>query len=536
MRPRSSSASSSADAANPMLPLSQPATAASLARVAAAALPSAPSRPLSAARRIVLPLFQRFDALGHVMTCLVLAWLAGVGGFSFVCVLLLAAFLYHYDSHRTQRIKRTLEHQIRTAIKEEQKRIALAANGDELEPWAPRGEPAAWFNAFFDELWPNLANWVSQASMEKLKTLLETALNSKKPPAIESLTISEMHLGNLAPSFDNVIGYKPRSADYRLEFDLSWTARAGKAGMSGSAKPPQIVIDLGLGSKLMSVRLKEALLIQDFAVNGRMRFDCTFVPRFPYVHSLAISFVNKPEIDFAVKPLKAFDIMDIPLLKNLVSESFASVLHNVMLLPKSVVVPFHLMFPGKGGVPHAPGASGQQPTTNAAVVVNEPPPSVLTDDPHQRVSAIQRSKKEGDLAGLLHVRLFQVRALDLDRVSANGTPYCLLAVGSQVCASAAVKRSKQPVWDEFFEMIVSRSAERTLELTVLCRDDAGDTVLGRALADFSQQQPSEPRDLWLPVTPVLKKNEQTLTKKDEMQVHVNLRFVPERSNNKKPDS
>jgi Ca2+-dependent lipid-binding protein len=100
---------------------------------------------------------------------------------------------------------------------------------------------------------------------------------------------------------------------------------------------------------------------------------------------------------------------------------------------------------------------------------------------------VEKSKKDGEFAGLLHIRILEAKKLLVDRISSNANPYCIVTAGPhEVFTTNAVKRGKITTWNEFFELLVKKQKEKKVEVTVMARDTVnGDDFLGMAIVDFT---------------------------------------------------
>ncbi len=50
-----------------------------------------------------------------------------------------------------------------------------------------------------------------------------------------------------------------------------------------------------------------------------------------------------------------------------------------------------------------------------------------------------------------------------------------------------MKRTKNPIWNEFFELLVKNNRDKKVEVTVMARDVVnGDDFLGMIVIDFSE--------------------------------------------------
>lgn len=58
-------------------------------------------------------------------------------------------------------------------------------------------------------------------------------------------------------------------------------------------------------------------------------------------------------------------------------------------------------------------------------------------------------------------------------------PYCILSTGPhEVFTTGCAKHVRNPLWNEFFELLVKKQRDKILEVSVMARDNEGDVFLG----------------------------------------------------------
>jgi len=186
-------------------------------------------------------------------------------------------------------------------------------------------------------------------------------------------------------------------------------------------------------------------------------------------------------------------------MKNLVSTS--------MVLPEQISLPYHQMF-GKS----------DNDTSPVLLQVED----VKQENRARHEEEIEKSVKDGEFAGLLHVRILEGKKLQLDNMGAHSSPYCILSTGPhEVFTTKAVKRSKNPVWNEFFELLVKKQREKKLEVTVMARDTVnGDDFLGILALPFDENT-RDTKDVWV----AIERHSRAKGTQFAGEIHLQVRYV-----------
>lgn len=90
--------------------------------------------------------------------------------------------------------------------------------------------------------------------------------------------------------------------------------------------PSKIVLIARIGKGIVGVDVP--VLLKEVSFFARLRVQLNLMPSLPIVKSMQLAFVEQPRIEFVLKPLKAFDLMDLPGLSNwlygMINESLGS--------------------------------------------------------------------------------------------------------------------------------------------------------------------------------------------------------------------
>eukprot|EP01119_Soliformovum_irregulare_P014571 TRINITY_DN3985_c0_g2_i1.p1 TRINITY_DN3985_c0_g2~~TRINITY_DN3985_c0_g2_i1.p1 ORF type:complete len:846 (-),score=225.50 TRINITY_DN3985_c0_g2_i1:22-2538(-) len=446
------------------------------------------------------------NALGYFLPGAILAYIFGYWGWSVLWLLAILWALNSIHKSRIRQYKSRMSPEIKTPRENvrEQRPEKLIASDLETE-----FEECLWFNVLTSQLWPkfrgNLAVSVHetlQASLDKFLTRVQHEIPDSIfsiTPYIHDIRIIEVDLGPYPPNFRAVSGAKPSFPDYVLEFELDYRDRThpSKLGeFSGGFIKAKIV----LGNQDFQVDLP--LHFQELSVKGRLRVGLMFFQQSPFLHTLSCSFMQIPQAGMTVKPLTAFEISHLPFAKEWIQNAVNTLLKSALVFPEQINMSHHQLFG----------------TSVTATDTNKKDPSQQDVIRHQ--SAVEKSQREGLYSGLLHVKVMEGRQLQQQYMPGQSQPYCLLSVGDQLSQTHAVKKSKNPTWNYFCEMLVTKSFDKILELNVISQDDSGKPgFLGTGKLNFSEFG-SGTEDVWLQLW-----REKVMTG----EIHLQVRYViPER--------
>lgn len=178
---------------------------------------------------------------------------------------------------------------------------------------ASEHESADWINNFFDRFWLIYEPVLSATIVSSVDQVLST----NTPAFLDSLRLTEFTLGTKAPRIDRVRTF-PRTADdiVMMDWGISFTPNDVSdmtPRQAASKVNPKIVLSVRVGKGLATAAMP--ILLEDITFSGSMRIRMKLMTNFPHVQVVDISFMEKPVIDYVLKPLGGdtfgFDIANV---------------------------------------------------------------------------------------------------------------------------------------------------------------------------------------------------------------------------------
>jgi len=166
---------------------------------------------------------------------------------------------------------------------------------------ASEHETADWINNFLDRFWPMYEPVLSAT----VTSSVDQILSYNTPAFLDSLRLSEFTLGNKAPRIDKVRTF-PKTADdiVMMDWGISFTPNdtSDMTEMQKNAKVnPKIVLSIRVGKSLATAVLP--VLVEDVSFSGLLRIRMKLMSNFPHVQVVDICFLEKPVIDYVLKPI-----------------------------------------------------------------------------------------------------------------------------------------------------------------------------------------------------------------------------------------
>ncbi len=176
-------------------------------------------------------------------------------------------------------------------------------------------ESAEWMNNFLDRFWLIYEPVLSRTIVSSVDQIL----SQNCPPFLDSLRLSTFTLGTKAPRIDKVKTF-PRTEDdvVLMEWWLSFTPN-DVSELTDKQKlskvNPKIILNVRLGKGFASAGMP--ILLEDMTFSGHMKIRMKLMTNFPHVQLVDVSFVEKPVIDYVLKPIGGetfgFDIANVRL-------------------------------------------------------------------------------------------------------------------------------------------------------------------------------------------------------------------------------
>lgn len=166
---------------------------------------------------------------------------------------------------------------------------------------ASEHESADWINNFLDRFWLIYEPVLSATFVSSVDQILSTTT----PAFLDSLRLTTFTLGTKAPRIDKVRTF-PKTPDdiVMMDWGISFTPNdvSDMTPRQAAQKVnPKIVLSVRVGKGLATAAMP--ILLEDIAFSGLMRIRLKLMSNFPHVQVVDISFLEKPVIDYVLKPV-----------------------------------------------------------------------------------------------------------------------------------------------------------------------------------------------------------------------------------------
>lgn len=200
---------------------------------------------------------------------------------------------------------------------------------------ASEHESADWLNNFLDRFWLIYEPVLSKSVVASVDQILSVST----PAFLDSLRLSTFTLGTKAPRIVEVRTFPNTEDDVvMMDWNLSFTPNdvADMTPRVAMKKVnPKIVLSVRVGRGLASAAMP--ILIEDVTFTGLLRVKLKLVSNFPHIQIVDFTFLEKPTIDYVLKPVGGdtfgFDIAHIPGLSEFIREMIHGTLEPMMYDP-----------------------------------------------------------------------------------------------------------------------------------------------------------------------------------------------------------
>lgn len=213
---------------------------------------------------------------------------------------------------------------------------------------ASEHESADWMNNFLDRFWLIYEPVLSATVVASVDQILSTTT----PAFLDSLRLTTFTLGTKAPHIDKVRTF-PRTADdiIMMDWGISFIPNdtSDMSPRQAAQKVnPKIVLSVRMGKGLATASIP--VLLEDIAFSGMMRIRLKLMANFPHVQIVDISFLEKPVIDYVLKPVGGeslgFDIAHIPGLQTFIRDMVHDTLSPMMYDPNVFTINLEQLLSG----------------------------------------------------------------------------------------------------------------------------------------------------------------------------------------------
>ncbi|XP_048580326.1 tricalbin-1 [Nematostella vectensis] len=279
-----------------------------------------------------------------VIALLSLTWLLGAYGFSYLWCLFIIPLLFTIWYRKNCRI---LEDRVREAEIKVHRRKALR---DE--------ETTEWLNFILNRWW----NFSETSICQLVRDSLNPVLDYSRPSFIENMELVEFSFGKKTPFlkyvkvFENIDEgdsvNEPATDSNVFEPPDKIKERQRhllvlNMDLCLHAPDTNIIIRVRLGGKMLGADVDVGL--EDVSLSGRAQivFELDHMVPFPHMKSVAVTFLEKPEVGFDVRMMKAVQVMDIPMLKDFINALVMDSLTYALVDPGRIEIPLHAEDPNE---------------------------------------------------------------------------------------------------------------------------------------------------------------------------------------------
>ncbi|KAG6891051.1 hypothetical protein C0995_014139 [Termitomyces sp. Mi166 len=214
---------------------------------------------------------------------------------------------------------------------------------------ASEHESADWINNFLDRFWLIYEPVLSATIVSSVDQILST----NTPAFLDSLRLTTFTLGTKAPRIDKVRTF-PKTADdiIMMDWGISFTPNDVEdltPRQLASKVNPKIVLAIRLGKGFATASMP--VLVEDITFSGLMRIRMKLMANFPHVQIVDVCFLEKPVIDYVLKPIGGetfgLDIANVPGLSSFIRDMTHGILGPMMYDPNVFTLNLEQMLSGK---------------------------------------------------------------------------------------------------------------------------------------------------------------------------------------------
>ncbi|WAQ89720.1 hypothetical protein PtA15_11A411 [Puccinia triticina] len=204
-------------------------------------------------------------------------------------------------------------------------------------------ETVDWLNNFLNRFWLIYEPVLSATIVASVDQILVAST----PSFLESIRMSTFTLGSKAPRIDFIRSHPETEndvvvMDWKFDFtpndisDLTAKAAAGKIN-------PKIVLTIRFGKGVIGAA--KDIVVENISFTGTIRIRIKLMNNFPHLQLIDLSFLEKPEFDFILKPI-GFDLNMIPGLSGFIESQVHATLGPMMYDPNVFTLNLEQMLAG----------------------------------------------------------------------------------------------------------------------------------------------------------------------------------------------
>ncbi|KAI9500833.1 hypothetical protein BX070DRAFT_229963 [Coemansia spiralis] len=220
-------------------------------------------------------------------------------------------------------------------------------------------ESVGWLNEFVTRFWLMFEPSLSRMVID----IADPILAQNAPGFLDSLRLTTFTLGTKAPRIDGVRTYS--ELEDRNQIVMDWHASFTPNDLvdvppvlRANRVNPKVVLTVRVGKGFIGAGMP--ILVEDMVFKGKMQVKLHLGPVFPHVRTADVCFLERPTIDFSLKPIGGdtfgFDIAHVPGLRTFILDMIHSTIGPMFYAPNHFTVDVEQII--SGAVANIPSAKG----------------------------------------------------------------------------------------------------------------------------------------------------------------------------------
>ncbi|KAM0686163.1 Tricalbin-2 [Conglomerata obtusa] len=273
-------------------------------------------------------IFTRYGISAFLSFFLLFVYILGRFRFSFTILLGVIYAVNLFYKRRMRKFERSLKVLIYRSTMQEKRK----------NNW----ESVEWMNYVIGKVWTVLEPTISKEVLRMVNPILQ----EKCPPFLSKLKLTTFTLGSNPPFVVGITSFEetdPETVMIEAEFGFvplemdneSYHFITKKKKYEWNSK---IILVARLGTKVKGVGIDLPVLVKGISFQGRARVILNLTQDKIIVKDAEVCFMEMPEIDFTLQPLKTVDLMDVPGLSNWIHTIIETTLKSMAVNPNSIKV------------------------------------------------------------------------------------------------------------------------------------------------------------------------------------------------------
>ncbi|KAJ1765518.1 Tricalbin-2 [Coemansia sp. RSA 1843] len=256
-------------------------------------------------------------------------------------------------------------------------------------------ESVGWLNEFVTRFWLMFEPSLSRMVID----IADPILAQSAPGFVDSVRLTTFTLGTKAPRVNGVRTYS--ELEDRNQIVMDWHASFTPndltdvpAVLRENRVNPKVVLTVRVGKGFIGAGMP--ILVEDMVFRGKMQVKLQLGPVFPHVRTADVCFLERPTIDFSLKPVGGdtfgFDIAHIPGLRTFILDILHGTLGPMFYAPNHFTVDVEQII--SGAVAKIPSAKGVLVATLHSARGLPKMDTFGKADPYVRVSTVKHPDNE----------------------------------------------------------------------------------------------------------------------------------------------